>query len=724
MRRQKQIILVALVLFSLVISVSIATFNRANQDQINIAVALPLSNAGEVTTKAGKSMLRGVELYIDKVNRNGGIQGKQLKLKVYDDQGKPEIATQVAEEIVNSNAIAVIGHSSSNTALATGKIYQTAGIPAISGSATADAVTENNDWYFRTIFSDSLQGKFIANYLNKVLDFNKISLIHSYDTYGLNLSNTIDTEFQKLGGEVVTKWQLEENQTSVTDAIILQELQNLLNQENSPEAVIFAAHRDQVTNLLQQMKLQNIDLPIFGSDALGDVTLAQNFADLPQEKENPGYFTNGVYATVPLIYDVANDRTQKFRNEFEKVYRTAPGWSAASYYDAIYAIVEAIERTLASNEQELSADTFTGKNLAADRSLLRESLAKINSPQTAVSGGTRTFYFDQTGTAIVPIAVGLFDRANLVSAFTQLNTIPNLKVVRNLEQEITNGNIFQIGNQYLRKTDVVYVGLDVNEVSQLNEVNSSYVIDFYLWFRYQTAATVDNIEFMNYGIDRLDSGEKLTLGNPLQKGVEDEVKFKIYRLKADFHEQFDFHSYPFDQQDLAVRFRHEFLTRDKLIYALDVVGMRDTYTQELSSQWREKVFREITTWIPQQIIFFQNILVNNSTLGYRNFVKANSDLEFSQFNLVINIRRDFLKFSMKNLLPLWFFVAIAYLVLFLPFENISVEALSGLLLAIVFYHLNLLESLADGVGYVVAIDYDFALVYALLCLEILLVTLD
>jgi branched-chain amino acid transport system substrate-binding protein len=62
-----------------------------------------------------------------------------------------------------------------------------------------------------------------------------------------------------------------------------------------------------------------------------------------------------------------------------------------------------------------------------------------------------------------------------------------------------------------------------------------------------------------------------------------------------------------------------------------------------------------------------------------------------------------------------------YLLLFLPFEHLSAEVLSGLLLAVVFYHLSLLQALPDGVGYVVALDYAFYLVYLLLGLELVLV---
>lgn len=120
--------------------------------------------------------------------------------------------------------------------------------------------------------------------------------------------------------------------------------------------------------------------------------------------------------------------------------------------------------------------------------------------------------------------------------------------------------------------------------------------------------------------------------------------------------------------------------------------------------------------------FFQDTLVKDSTLGYRQLIDTKSNLEYSQFNAVIEIKRKLLSFSIKNLLPLWFFIAVAYQFLFLPFDLLSAELLSGLLLAVVFYHLSLLDALPDGVGYVVALDYAFYLVYLLFGLELTLVT--
>ena len=222
----------------------------------------------------------------------------------------------------------------------------------------------------------------------------------------------------------------------------------------------------------------------------------------------------------------------------------------------------------------------------------------------------------------------------------------------------------------------------------------------------------------------MDSGDKLELDEPIQESKIGDVNYRVYRIKADFKEKFRFDDYPFDSQQLAVRFRHANLTTEDLIYVIDEVGMRDTVADEVISNWNEsEVFETISDWIVTEVDFFSDILVNDSTLGNTQFFDSDTDIEYSRFNTIIHIQRDIVSFSIKNLLPLLFFVGVSYLLLFLPFENISIEAVSGTLLAIVFFHLSLLDTLPDGIGYVVALDYGFYVIYALIGLELLLVVI-
>ncbi|MGD1917726.1 MAG: ABC transporter substrate-binding protein, partial [Pleurocapsa sp.] len=211
---------------------------RPAQETLQIAIAAPLSNIEQVDALAGESIIQGAQLYVDQLNEAGGIDGKELELKVYDDQNNPKVAAKVAHEIIESDALAVIGHYSSNTTLVAGKIYQAYGIPVVTGSATADDITTWNNWYFRTVFKNSDQGLSIANYISKILERSRISVVYSTDSYGSTLADDTVNAFTELGGDVVNRWSL--STESDRDAIV-DELVAMQENEADPGVIVVCA---------------------------------------------------------------------------------------------------------------------------------------------------------------------------------------------------------------------------------------------------------------------------------------------------------------------------------------------------------------------------------------------------------------------------------------------------------------------------------------------------
>ena len=81
----------------------------------------------------------------------------------------------------------------------------------------------------------------------------------------------------------------------------------------------------------------------------------------------------------------------------------------------------------------------------------------------------------------------------------QLNPVSNLELI-DLDREIAQGNIVSLttpeSTQFFGKQDVVYTGIDINKLSSINQINSSFSVDFYLWMRYlNDSKIVTAIEF-------------------------------------------------------------------------------------------------------------------------------------------------------------------------------------------------------------------------------------
>ena len=566
---KKIILCLVLGFLAFISAIAIAKWH-SQQDSIAIAVVAPLSHTNEVVVKRGQSIVDGVELYINQVNHHGGIAGKKIDLRVYDDKFNPKVAAKVAQEIANSNAVAVIGNYSSDTSLAAGKVYQQYKIPAVTSTATVDSITDN-DWYFRTIFSNKQQAKFIANYINNVLEAETIYLISGDSSYSLNLSKNITDALQSLGKEFLSKAQInQEEDLEVVSQKIINELLELKKSGQEPDVIVFSSQAYQAAAILPSIKENKIDSFILGGDSLTSLMEAQISDDLLADSKTANSFLTGVHATAPLIFDISGEEGLKFKHKFYRRYGYVPNWIAAGYYDATGAIITAIKSNIDRDNK-----TFNDNNIEQERLLIRESFKQIDSPQDSDPWSTREVYFDNQGDSFSPVLLGTFNHGRFISAFTQLKTIKNIGLVFNLEDKLASGDIFYDGEDYQQKTHIIYTGIDINEISRINEKNSSYLMDFYLWFRYKGDVRPDEIEFTNFDVERLDSGERLTLGEPIIQGEERGVKFVVYHVKADFYERFDFHNYPFDVQSLSIKFHHSNLTKNRLIYVSDIVGMRD-----------------------------------------------------------------------------------------------------------------------------------------------------
>jgi branched-chain amino acid transport system substrate-binding protein len=163
LQNRPKTVLIALSLILGIITLGLVATCQAfsTDDALYIAVVGPMTGDDE---RDGADMVKGIRLYLDQVNEAGGIDGKRVELLEFDDQNDKGLARKKALEIVEQDKVLlVLGHYFSSTSLAGGELYKEAGIPAISGSATAGSVTEGNDWYFRVTFSNHSQAVFSAN---------------------------------------------------------------------------------------------------------------------------------------------------------------------------------------------------------------------------------------------------------------------------------------------------------------------------------------------------------------------------------------------------------------------------------------------------------------------------------------------------------------------------------------------------------------------------------
>lgn len=182
-----------------------AEIGVAKADEITIAVAGPMT--GPVAT-IGEQIKRGAELAAEAINKSGGVDGKTLKIAIFDDACEPKQAVAVANRIVSEGIKFVNGHACSGSSIPAAGVYAEAGVLMMSPASSAPNLTDDaaeKGWttIMRLYGRDDAQGKFIGPWIQERFGSKKIAILHDKSAYGKGLADVVKASLNKAGVQEV-----------------------------------------------------------------------------------------------------------------------------------------------------------------------------------------------------------------------------------------------------------------------------------------------------------------------------------------------------------------------------------------------------------------------------------------------------------------------------------------------------------------------------------------
>ena len=334
--------------------------SSGKSDTIEIGLATPLTGA---SAQDGQAIENGVELAVKQANDAGGIDGKQIEVVVEDDKGDASEAATVANMLVqNDNIVGVVGHFNSSCTLAGATIYNDAGIVQISPGSSAEAVSEAGDYTFRTITTDAVQGRYLAEWCVNDLGYHNIAVLYENDDYGLGLADVIQRETEALGATVVAREAYEVNQTDFSTVLTKVAA-------SDADVMIIGGLYNETALIAKQMGDNGLEgMQIMGVDAIYSDALIELGGDA----------VNGIKLTAYFSDASDSEVTQSFIKAYTDEYGEAPGTYAAYAYDAANIILDAVA------------------NVGTDRAAIRDYIADLKD----FEGVTGITSFDENGDVI------------------------------------------------------------------------------------------------------------------------------------------------------------------------------------------------------------------------------------------------------------------------------------------------------------------------------------
>jgi len=151
----------------------------------------------------GDPELKTLQMYVDKINKEGGVLGRQLELVHYDDMGKPSNARNFAGRLIRSDRVDIIvGGSTTGATMAVAPLVKQARIPFISLAGAVVIVNPVKKWIFKTPQSDRMAAERILNDM-KSRGLTKIGLISGTGGFGKSGRQQTLEVAKKVGIEVV-----------------------------------------------------------------------------------------------------------------------------------------------------------------------------------------------------------------------------------------------------------------------------------------------------------------------------------------------------------------------------------------------------------------------------------------------------------------------------------------------------------------------------------------
>lgn len=294
-----------------------------------LAVTGPASFLGDPEKKT-------LEMYVDQINANGGVNGQKIKLTVYDSGGNPNKAKTFATRLIEEDKVdAVIGDSTTGATLAIMPVFEDAGVPLISLAGAIQVIEPVRKWVFKTPHTDTMACEKIFEDLKK-RNQTKIALISGTGGFGKSMSAECHKVAGKYGIQIVHEETYGPNDNDMTP-----QLTNIKNAAGV-QAVVNPGFGQGPAIVTRNYRQLGIKVPLYESHGVAS----------KQYIKLAGDAANGVRlpAAALLVADKlpASDPQKKVVEAYKTTYEKKTGQEVSTFgghaYDALMILVGAMKR--------------------------------------------------------------------------------------------------------------------------------------------------------------------------------------------------------------------------------------------------------------------------------------------------------------------------------------------------------------------------------------------
>jgi ABC-type branched-subunit amino acid transport system substrate-binding protein len=286
--------------------------SETSSDVKNLKVAMVIPLTGSLA-QLGEDFLNGINLVKEKINPN-------VILYIEDSQSNAKDGISAARKILDTEQVDVMVSMQSAVVMPLLTIADQYGKPLIATTISQDEFTQKSKNAFRLFFPASKNAALAAELANQK-GFKRVSILAINDEYGQSMKKFFELNFK---GQIIHKENFDPAE---------RDFRTVLKKMEDSEAIYFLGYNPHYIELFKQREELGEDITLISNE-----NMASNYI-----KSQVGNLYKNFYAVTPAA-TIESDKTQAFREEFNKKYGHYPDWMAAFGYDMML-VLDAVGKT-------------------------------------------------------------------------------------------------------------------------------------------------------------------------------------------------------------------------------------------------------------------------------------------------------------------------------------------------------------------------------------------
>lgn len=318
--------------------------SEQGDDTIKIGSVHPLTGS---MAYEGQAMVNAQRIAIEKINSEGGINGRMLELVVRDSMGTSGGAANAALKLTNNGVIALTGTYTSSSAQVVSRTAEKTGTPFVVTVASSDDLLSNGYRYtFRIQPSVSVFSQNFLDYLKffKTDDMKTVAFIYENSNYGTGIAEYIKSHIDDTGLEVVGMLSY-----PATTSTLSSEVTKLASLD--PDILVPIGYYSDQTLMMKEILDRGIEFNMIVGCANGAFSDAKFL-------ETYGTQVDGLY-DINYRYNPNSPEAQYMLGTYKETYGEDIPVSAIYGYESIMVLADALRRADDPNDQESVRDALS-----------------------------------------------------------------------------------------------------------------------------------------------------------------------------------------------------------------------------------------------------------------------------------------------------------------------------------------------------------------------------